>query len=305
MVDLKYLDRIKLSGRPLCQRIIAAVWLTPNYKVFSRVEIDIEGMENIPRDETVIFAMNHTDRFNYWPFQYSLWKKKYLFTTVWVKGKYYKNAVLARALDSCNLIPVPSMKYLIEEFYKLRFRKKISDSDYRALKDLIDGKIKSGADLAAETKTLIKENFAEFIQNYHEKVMEKVASLSLKALFEQKLNLIIFPEGTRSLQLADGRTGLAQLALLTGKKVVPVGCNNCENVYAGSLPIAKTGKIVYRVGEPISVCDRLGPFRIEEEFKPFCRESQKRFKEQFEGATRIVMESIGKMVDEKYKKYIS
>ena len=175
MIDLKHLDKITLNGKPLGQRIIAAIWLTPNYKVFSRVEIDIEGMENIPRDETVIFAMNHTDRFNYWPFQYSLCKKKYLFTTVWVKGKYYKNALLARALDSCNLIPVPSMKYLIEEFYKLRFRKKISDSDYRALKDLIDGKIKSGADLAAETKTLIKENFAEFIQNYHEKVMEKVA----------------------------------------------------------------------------------------------------------------------------------
>jgi len=305
MIDLKYLERISLSGRPLAQRVIAKILLAPNYNIFARVDIDVEGMENIPRDETVIFAMNHTDRYNYWPFQYMLWKRGYLFTTVWVKGKYYKNAILARILDYCNLIPVPSMKYLMEEFYKLKFKKRLSESDYRFLKDSLEGKIRSGVELANETRILLKENFAEFIRNYHEQMMEKVAGLSVKALSEMKLNVIIFPEGTRSLKLAEGKTGLAQLALFTGKKVVPVGCNNCENVYTGPLPFARTGKIVYRVGEPISVLDRLKPFCIEEKFKPFCRESQRRFKAQFEGATRVIMESIGKMVDEKYKKYIS
>jgi hypothetical protein len=34
--------------------------------------------------------MNHTDRYNYWPFQYQLWKWQYPYTTVWAKGKYYR-----------------------------------------------------------------------------------------------------------------------------------------------------------------------------------------------------------------------
>jgi 1-acyl-sn-glycerol-3-phosphate acyltransferase len=305
MIDLKHLERISLNGKPLGQRAVAALWLVPNYNVFARVDIEVEGVENIPRDETVIFAMNHTDRYNYWPFQYRMWKDKYFFTTVWVKGKYYRNTFLSHALDWCNLIPVPSMRYLIEEFYQKKFRKRLLDSDYRVLRDYIEGKLKSGAEYANEIGVLIKENFREFIRNYHEQIMEKVADHSTRALFEKNLNLIIFPEGTRSLKLAEGRTGLAQMALFTEKKVVPVGCNNSENVYTGTLPIAKTGKIIYRVGEPISVKDRLEPFRIHEKFKPFSPESQARFKAQFEGATGVIMECIGKMVDEKYKKSFS
>ena len=67
--------------------------------------------------------------------------------------------------------------------------------------------------------------------------MEKVAELSRAALCEQKLNLIIFPEGTRSVKLAEGRTGLAQLALHTEKRIVPVACNNSEEVYRGASPL--------------------------------------------------------------------
>lgn|GEM_PF-129898 len=305
MIDLKHLEKISLNGRPLGQRIVATFLLIPNYNIFANVDIEVEGIENIPRDETVIFAMNHTDRYNYWPFQYRMWKDKFFFTTVWVKGKYYKNTLLSHALDWCNLIPVPSMRYLIEEFYKLKFRKKLLDSDYRVLKDYVEGKVKSGAEFANEIGVLIKENFREFVKGYHEQIMEKVTDHSTKALFEKSLNLIIFPEGTRSLKLAEGKTGIAQLALFTEKKVVPVGCNNSENVYTGTLPFAKTGKIIYRVGEPLSVKDRLGPFRIQEKFKPFSPESQIRFKEQFEGATKVIMECIGKMVDEKYKKSFS
>jgi len=119
MVDLDYLKKIRLVSKPMGQRIVAALLLLPNYRIFAKVEIQIENIERIPHGENVIFAMNHTDRFNYWPFQYKLWSmKSFPFTTVWVKGKYYSNALLAKGLDLCNLIPVPSMGYLIEEFYK-------------------------------------------------------------------------------------------------------------------------------------------------------------------------------------------
>lgn len=306
MIDIERLERIRLVGKPLGQRIIGALLLTVNYRVFADVDIRIENIERIPKDETVIFAMNHTDRYNYWPFQWKLWRKKcFPFTTVWVKGKYYRNALLGKFLDWCNLIPVPSMGYLIEEFYRKRFKRRIEKEEYRVIKDLIDGKQRLSEalkKLTPETAAMLKDDFVEHVRNYHEILMTRVAELSCKALLEKNLNLIIFPEGTRSLKLGEGKTGLAQLALHTEKAVVPVGCNNSDLVYRGHLPFARSGRITYRVGEPLSFNGQLKDYRIREGFKLFSRESQRRYREQFEAVTRIVMDCINRNVDERYRK---
>jgi len=306
MIDIEYLKKIRLVSEPLGQKIVAHFLLLPNYRIFQKVDIRIENAERIPRGESVIFAMNHTDRFNYWPFQYKLLKmREFPFTTVWVKAKYYKNAWLAKGLDLCNLIPVPSMGYLIEEFYRKKFNRKMDKSLYRVVKDVIDGRIAEAGPnerAAIEAIQAMGDQFADFIQGYYESVMEKVAELSRAALCEQKLNLIIFPEGTRSVKLSEGRTGLAQLALHTEKKIVPVACNNSEEVYRGSLPFARSGRITYRIGEPLSVNDQLKDYRIREPFRLLSRESQQRYREQFEGVTRIVMSSIEGMLDEKYRR---
>jgi 1-acyl-sn-glycerol-3-phosphate acyltransferase len=132
--------------------------------------------------------------------------------------------------------------------------------------------------------------------------MERVAELSRTALSEKRLNIIIFPEGTRGTQLGEGRTGIAQLALYTGKKIVPIGCNNSDQLYTGSLPFAKSGQIIYRVGEPLSLDNQLREFAIEEQFRLFSKESQRKYRRQFEEVTRIVMENINKLLDEKYRR---
>jgi len=309
MVDIEYLKHIKLDSEPLGQKLIGHLFLGPNFNLFSKVDIRIENVERIPRGESVIFAMNHTDRFNYWPFQYKMWRMKDLpFTTVWVKGKYYRNRLLAKGLDWCNLIPVPSMGYLIEEFFQKKARRRIAKDEYRAVRDVVDGKIDAGASLpepASDALQLLGENFVEHLRDYYETVMDHVAALSRYALLEKKLNLIIFPEGTRSTQLGEGRTGTAQLALNTGVKVVPVGCNNSEQIYPGSSPVAKSGRITYRVGEPLCLDNQLKEFKIPEGFKLLSRESQRRYKEQFEGATRVIMLSISSLLDEKYRQAFS
>jgi len=306
VIDIEYLKKIKLVSRPFGQMIVAHLLLLPNYQIFQKVDIRIENAERIPRGESVIFAMNHTDRFNYWPFQYKLLKmREFPFTTVWVKAKYYKNAFLAKGLDLCNLIPVPSMGYLIEEYYRKTFNRKMDKGLYRAVKDMIEGRLAEAGPqerAAIETLQAMGEHFSDFIRSQYDGVMERVAELSRAALCEQKLNLIIFPEGTRSVKLAEGRTGLAQLALHTEKRIVPVACNNSEQVYRGSLPFARSGRITYRIGEPLSVNDRLKEFRIREPYRLLSRESQQRYKKQFEGATEVVMESIERMLDEKYRR---
>ena len=305
MVDLEYLKNIRLVSNPRSQILVARLFLTPNYEIFRKLDIRFENIERIPRNENVIFAMNHTDRFNYWPFQYKLWRMEYPFTTVWVKGKYYRNAYLAKGLDLCNLIPVPSMGYLIEEFYKKRFGKKIDREEYRKIRDVIDGKfedLEAHRKALAETAHLMGDSFVEFIRDLYEKIMARVADLSIYALFEKGLSVIIFPEGTRGSQLGEGRTGIAQVALHTGKTIVPVGCNNSDAVYPGSSPIARSGWINYRIGEPITLDNQLKEFRISEKFQLLSRESQQKYREQFEGATTVIMKSINAQLDEKYRR---
>ena len=212
--------------------------------------------------------------------------------------------MLAKGLDICHLIPVPSMGYLIEEYYRKHFQKKMDRGLYRTVKDIIEGKIAEFGPNergALDAIQAMGDNFAQFVHEQYDGIMEKVAALSRSALLEKNLSVIIFPEGTRSVKLAEGRTGIAQLALNTEKKIVPVACNNSDEVYTGSLPFAKSGRITYRVGEPLSVQDKLKEYRITEPFRLLSRESQKRYKAQFEGVTRIVMESIESMLDAKYR----
>jgi len=305
MVDLEYLKNINLVSDPRTQKIVGTLFLKPNYEIFRKVDIRFENIDRIPRDENVIFAMNHTDRFNYWPFQYKLWRMKYPFTTVWVKGKYYRNSLLAKGLDLCNLIPVPSMGYLIEEFYKKRFGKRIDREEYRKIRDVIDEKyedLETYRQNLAEITQLMGESFVDFIRDLYERIMEKVADLSIYALFEKGLSVIIFPEGTRGSQLGEGRTGIAQVALHTGKTIVPVGCNNSDAIYPGSSPVAQSGWITYRIGEPLTLADQLKEFRISEKFKLLSRESQQKYREKFEGATAVIMKAINAQLDEKYRR---
>ena len=49
MIDIHYLNRIKLVSKPLGQRIVANFLLLPNYRFFAKVDILIENMERIPR----------------------------------------------------------------------------------------------------------------------------------------------------------------------------------------------------------------------------------------------------------------
>ncbi|MDI6726067.1 MAG: lysophospholipid acyltransferase family protein [Smithellaceae bacterium] len=304
MIDIAHLKRLKLNPKPWGQQLVATLLLFPNYHIFARVEIELEGIEHIPRDESVIFAMNHTDRFNYWPFQYQLRKLKvFRYSTVWVKAKYYQNALLAKGLDLCNLIPVPTMGYLLQEFFQQRMKRKMEKPEYRIFKDILDGKCDPGQfpQKVQETMALLGESFVLHIRRYYDELMGHVAELSRKALFEKQLNLIIFPEGTRSVTLGEGKSGLAQLALHTKKKVVPVGCNNSEEVYRGSWPFARSGRIVYRIGEPLSPDNQLKECQIEEDFHPLSRESQERYRAQFELATKIIMERIDQLLDRRYR----
>jgi 1-acyl-sn-glycerol-3-phosphate acyltransferase len=315
MVNIEFLNKINLATSPWAQKFVGYAILAPNYHLFAKVKIKMENIENIPKGEPVIFAMNHTDRFNYWPFQYKLLRAKdYPFTTVWVKGTYFNNKILGYLLKLCNTFPVPSKGYIIRELFKKTFQRPTTRDEYRMIKDLLDQKITFPDVLhsaSPEVRDLLSEkwalgsspeaSFLQFIENNYYMMMEKVARISLGALFDKKLSVIIFPEGTRSVKLSDGRSGIAQLALHSEKAVIPVGCNGSDTVYPGSSPIARSGMITYRIGKPMTVHDHFKEFRIIEKFKLFSKESQQKYKALFDAATEEIMKNIDLLLDDRYR----
>jgi 1-acyl-sn-glycerol-3-phosphate acyltransferase len=314
VIDEDHLTRLKLWERPLGQRAVGSLLLMPNYKLPPQTRIVLEGVENLPRDRTVIFALNHTDRYNYWPFQYQMWRRGGLpYTTTWVKGKYYENRWLGWFFDQCNNIPLPSRGYLVLQDARAVLHRKLDDDEYRILRDLVDGKLEQKElldSVSADLRRLLTEprrdfepageTYAAYMQRWNDRLMGLVEQRTLQALLQNRNNLIVFPQGTRSIRLLPGKPGLAQFALRHEVPVVPVGSMGSEDAYPGASPWARGATCRYRIGTPLGIDDALADCRIEEPYAPFTREAEKH-QERFERAMRRITAAIDALLDEPYK----
>ena len=314
MVDEEHLRNLVLRKRPLGQRLVARFFLLPNYQLPPRSHITIEGLENIPRDRTVFFALNHTDRFNYWPFQWKLWKLgNQRFTTSWVKAKYYQNSAMAYFLDHCNNIPLPSKGYVILQDALKVLNRKLGNREYRLLRDFTDGTIsvkEAYAKAPASVLPLLQtrrddfdpahEDYGTFIRRSTTRLMKLVEARTLEALGECDNNIIVFPQGTRSIRLLAAKTGLFQFALRHRIDIVPVGSNGSESLYPGASPWAKPGHVVYRVGRPLTMQEDFSDCVIEEPYTPFTEEAEQ-FQTRFEIAAHRTTQAINKLLDAPYQ----
>jgi 1-acyl-sn-glycerol-3-phosphate acyltransferase len=314
VIDEEHLTRLELWKRPLGQRIVGSLFLLPNYNTPPLTHIVLEGVENIPRDRCVIFALNHTDRYNYWPFQYKMWRRCDLpYTTTWVKGKYYENRWLSWFFDQCNNIPLPSRGYLILQDARATLHRKLDEGEYRSLRDLVDGNLAQDAVLdsaSVDIRRLLTEarrdfrpadeTYAAFMQRWNDRLMGLVEQRTLQALFENHNNLIVFPQGTRSLRLLPGKPGLAQFALRHEIPVVPVGSMGSEDAYPGANPWAAGARCRYRIGKPLTVDDALADCRIEKPYAPFTREADAHA-DRFQRMMERVTAAIEDLLDDAYK----
>ncbi|TLM99813.1 hypothetical protein FDZ71_15260, partial [bacterium] len=118
--------------------------------------------------------------------------------------------------------------------------------------------------------------------------------------FQKGLDLLVYPEGTRSKTLLRGRPGIGQLALYFRKyPIIPVGCNGSDKLYPGASLWAKKERVVYRFGTPIT-WEELKPFWIEEDFAPFTPEAEMKYMERFQGVADLVMARIAQLLDPEY-----
>lgn len=314
MLDLARLERIRLSARPRFQRVVAYALLTPNYELPPRVTIELEGADRVP-DEPVVFAMNHTDRYNYWPFQYVWWRRRGRFTATWVKGKYYENALVGKFMELTNNIPTVSRGYLITKDFLTTLRRRPSDAEYQALRALVDAAargeerepdpmvpralLETPRDILGRRFDPSRERYAFAMDALFRRMMRRFVELNEEAS-RLGLDLLIFPQGTRSKRLSRGHIGLSQIAMHLDRPVVPVGCSGSDRLYPGGSPIAKPGRVVYRIGEPMRAKD--APAWVARgSFEPFTPEAELAHRDAFQAYVDEVMARIDGLVDEEYR----
>ena len=317
MLDLPRLKRIRLMKRPIGQVFFGHTVLTPNYNRLPGIDIQIEGIDNIPR-EPVIYAMNHSDRFNYFPFMYKMWKLKERYITVWVKGKYYESPLVGTFMELTSNLPTVSRGYIITKDFTLTMGRRPKQAEYDTLRALVNEEAAPGGDsstidLSAIPRELLENSrnilgidfdprecsYAVGINRVFTAMMAEFVRLNERS-FDLGLDLLVFPQGTRSIRLPRGRIGVMEIALRYKKTIVPIGCNGCDHVYTGSLPIGKSGTIEYRIGDPIPY-EELAEFHIDEPYVPFSAEAEHEHRAEFQGAVDLVMNRINDLLDPEYQ----
>ena len=325
MLDLPLLERIQLQKRPKLQRTIASLLLTPNYRLPPRVRIEMVGLDTIP-SAPVIFAMNHTDRYNYWPFQYELARKTGRYTATWVKGKYFENKTVAWFLENTNNLPTISKGYIISRDFLSLVGRAPNKDEYQSLQNLVratsgeDSAPNYQEDLSAQqpsnpvvpTQVLAtprnilgydfdpaRENYGQAVRSIYGEMMKRFTELHAQA-FGNQIDVLIFPQGTRSKRLSKGHNGLAQIALHFGIPIVPVGCSGSDLLYPGANPWAKGGIVTYRFGTPIDTLSYAKRGKIAH-FQPFSSVSETQMAPQFQELTDKILEQINELVDDPYR----
>jgi 1-acyl-sn-glycerol-3-phosphate acyltransferase len=316
MLTLELLRKLEFPTRPPVQRV-AANLVHLNYRL-SGVQVEVEGEENIPVDEPVIYAMNHTDRFNYMPFQVFLHRSgRHRYVATWVKGKYYEHPVVAWALNATVNLPVPARAYLYIKDFQQVFKRMPTEREFEVLRGWRDApeqaiRVVEGLPhletLWTTSRNVLGKDFFPFEQAYPDfmeslfnDMMQAFVTLNEHALKVQKLNVQIFPQGTRSIRLSRGHTGLAQVAMKTGVSIVPVGCNGSDRIYPGDSPWARAGRVVYRIGRPLRWDGELAPLRLHTPFAPFHRTDERLHRQRFQDVVDLVMDRINGLVDPEYQ----
>lgn len=321
MLDIPTLQRIRFQETPVFQRIVGDLVVAPMYQFYPGVKIHFEGFEeHVPPDRPVIYAMNHTDRYNYFPFQVRLYKgrKNKRYTATWVKGKYYEHPVIAQFMERAAQIPVPSRGYLIaRDFLNVTGRKPQSE-EYKAIRDLLDRQatgetvsremldhpvpdalFSQARDMLGRDFDPARHEYLTFIRDVFAEMMSIFVDLNRQAL-SKHLDIIVFPEGTRSKRLSKGHIGLAQMAMFLDLPIVPVGCNGSDRCYPGNSPIPKRGEITYRFGAPIMPED-MAPYRPDVPYKPFTPRDEYLHREKFQALVDVVMGRISELLDPEYR----
>jgi 1-acyl-sn-glycerol-3-phosphate acyltransferase len=221
-------------------------------------------------------------------------------------------------MESMFQLPTVSRGYLITRDFVSVLGRMPTDQEYALLRSAVDARAIGEAGvlpvppdvpemLLRKTRNPLgvaydpsDADYADYICKLFHAMMGRFVELNEEAR-DVGLDLLVFPQGTRSTRLLPGHIGVSQMALHLRIPIVPIGCNGSDGVYPGASPFGKKGSIRYCVGEPISYAE-LAPWHISEGYEPFSALAERDYVKEFEGVAALVTERINPLLDPKYQR---
>ncbi|MES2503371.1 MAG: lysophospholipid acyltransferase family protein [Myxococcota bacterium] len=230
--------RFYLKNAAFGQLLQAHQWydrfLSLNYHWFFGVDIVIEGLENLPKDKSVIIAMNQPAYYTAWPFQFALRQEKHHRRVIsFVKAKDFENPMLKPIWKASGGIMVPSKSQLILSEIGKQFGRRADPDEYTAVKQAIE------------------QDLAHQVHRTYEQMLRRWQLQTTDVLSSQQCHIIAFPQSSPSKRLLPCQPDLIQEAIKQNVPIVPVGAQGADLVYPGKLPWARKGRVHYRIGKPL------------------------------------------------------
>ncbi len=223
-------------------------------------DVRVEGAEHLPTTPALL-ACNSTHRFDPLTFRVALLDLGHDAATV-SKGKNWHDPATAWFAAVLGALPLVSRGYLITMDFMSVVGRRPEPAEYRALRDHLDGgdSLPAGAPfdqlLRADRAVLgFQLNLGQ--RSYRAAMLDAYASY--QAVFLRQAGEVVrsgrhihmYPQGTVSSRLSEGRIGAVQVAAALRIPVVPVGiCGAATAFRSASNPLPRRGVVTVKLGEP-------------------------------------------------------
>ncbi len=296
MLDRAFFARYRVAPSPPWERAVAALWGGMERATGTRVTL--QNLEALPTSPALI-ATNSTQKYDFMPLRVALRRRGVRAVTV-TKGKNYHQRTMAFLLGRLGVVPLASRGYLLLVDFLGTFGRRCTEEEYRALRSHVD----DGAPLPEFLRERLERTprallghayepdssaggYRAFLHRVYREVMGQTLRLCREAV-AQGHHVQMYPEGTVSSRLGEGRIGAVQLAWALRLPIVPAGMSGCRAAFQGQAPLLRGGEIHVRFGEPYSLPSGLLPA----DFSPFDPAHEARFRVPLQRATAELMDRL-------------
>lgn len=303
MLDRDFFARYRPMPAPAWEWLGSRTWRA--METLSKTKVVFEGLET-PPSTPVVFATNSTQKYDFMPIRVELERRR-IPTVTLTKGKNYHSAPMSFLLQRLGVIPIASRGYILLVDFKAVMKRRPTEDEYRALRQHLDEgtALPYGEPfslLSTQPRTLLGHDFdpartgyRAFLQHVYASVMGETVRLSREAV-ASGAHVHIYPEGTVSSRLGQGRIGAVELAHVLGLPIVPVGMSGCREAFRGNGLSLKGGTVTVRFGEPFR------PAPLPAGFEAFVPEHEAQHRAALQAATDDVMTRIDALLDPAYRR---
>lgn len=279
-------------------------------KKLTRTHVALEGVENLP-ETSAVFACNSTHKMDWFFFQ-ELFMNLGLRAPIISKGKNWHEPMARFGCRFLDALPMVSKGYILSVDLKSLLGERPSEEVYRAVRGYVD----RGEELSEDDEVYAKilstprdvlgtrfepsqVSYREFVQELYFRFQNEHLLRMTRDLVRENQSIHIYPQGTVSSRLSQGRIGAVELAIAMDLPLVPMGLSGAPGVFRDKeLPILKGGEVVMRIGEPLYVSDVVD---VPSDFRPFHPEDERRYRDLLQEVTDVLMERINALLEPEYQ----